>query len=79
MGGGKRRAVGEKEREQLILQELREAQSHLPDYLLRYLWQQVVASTRKELFFSEVRVPVCLGWYLSVSPVSLCLLQSSDE
>ena len=69
MGGGKRREVGEKEWEQLILEELREAKSHLPDYLLPYLWSQVVASTRKDLFFSEVRV----------SPVSLCLVQSSDE
>ena len=67
MGGGKRRAVGEKEWEQLVLEELREAQSHLPDYLLRYLWPQIVASTRKELFFNEVRVPVCL-WCIFLFP-----------
>ena len=71
MGGGKRRAVGEKEWEQLVLEELREAQSHLPDYLLRYLWPQVVASTRKDLFFSEVRVPVCL-WSIFLFPLCLC-------
>jgi hypothetical protein len=68
MGGGKRRAVGEKEWEQLVLEELREAQSH---YLLRYLWPQVVASTRKDLFFSEVRVPVCL-WSIFLFPLCLC-------
>jgi hypothetical protein len=71
MGGGKRRGVGEKEWEQLILQELRESQSHLPDYLLRYLWPQVVASTREELFFNEVSAPVCL-WCIFLFPLCLC-------
>ena len=65
-----------REREQAILEEFHKAQQHMPDYLLRTLWPQIVASTRKDLFFRKVCAPASLCG-ICVFPFPPFLLQST--